>query len=72
MTAAIVARRIIWALSVLSDRLEPDPLPAQPPITGPLWSVAVPALLFVVSLWATVLLYRHFAGRGRNGRSSTR
>ncbi len=40
------------------------PLPAQPPIEGPLWSVVVPALLFVVAFAATWLLYRHFAGKG--------
>lgn len=40
------------------------PLPAEPPIDGPLWSVVVPALLFLAALAATWLLYRHFAGKG--------
>jgi hypothetical protein len=38
------------------------PIPAESPIqAGVLWSVVVPALLFVVSLVATILLYRRFA-----------
>lgn len=44
-------------------------IPAEPPIGGPLWSVAVPALLLVVAVAATVLLYRHFARRGTSGGS---
>jgi hypothetical protein len=41
------------------------PLPAEPPISGPLWGVVVPALLLVAAFAATYLLYRHFAGKGR-------
>jgi hypothetical protein len=37
------------------------PLPAQPPIGGPIWTVVVPAVLLVVAIWGTWLLYRHFA-----------
>lgn len=37
------------------------PLPASPLISGPLWSVVVPALLLLVTLAATIALYRHFA-----------
>ena len=40
------------------------PLPAKPPIGGPLWSVVVPALLLLVATAATWLLYRHFARKG--------
>jgi len=36
-------------------------IPASPPIGGAFWTVVVPALLFLVSLAATVALYRHFA-----------
>ena len=36
-------------------------IPANPPIDGALWTVVVPGLLFLVSLAATVFLYRHFA-----------
>lgn len=39
------------------------PIPASPPIGGALWSVAVPALLFLITLAATWLLYRHFSGK---------
>ena len=37
------------------------PIPAEPPIGGPLWSVVVPAGLLLVAVVATYLLYRHFA-----------
>ena len=40
------------------------PIPADPPIGGPLWSLVIPALLFGLAFAATFLLYRHFAGRG--------
>ena len=43
----------------------PDRLPADPPFDGPMWSYAVPAILFAIAAGATVLLYRHFAGRDR-------
>ena len=39
------------------------PIPAEPPLGGPLWSVVVPALLFLLAVAATFLLYRHFAGK---------
>ena len=39
--------------------------PAEPPFGGVIWSFVVPAILFAVALGATVLLYRHFAGRDR-------
>jgi hypothetical protein len=43
-----------------------QPIPAQPPISGPLWSIVVPAALFVVTFVATWLLYRRFSReRGR-------
>ena len=43
------------------------PLPAEPPISGPFWTLVVPAILFLISAAATFLLYRHFlkAGPGR-------
>ncbi len=40
-----------------------DPIPARPPISGPLWTVVVPALLLALSFVATWLLYRRFAGK---------
>jgi len=43
------------------------PIPAEAPIGGPLWSLGIPALLLLVSIVATWLLYRHFANAGREG-----
>jgi hypothetical protein len=40
------------------------PLPAEPPIGGPLWSYFVPALLLLFATLGTYLLYRHFAKEG--------
>ena len=40
---------------------EVAPLPAQPPIGGPLWSYVIPALLLLISALGTLMLYRHFA-----------
>jgi hypothetical protein len=37
------------------------PLPADPPIGGAIWTVVIPALLFLGSLLGTYLLYRRFA-----------
>ncbi len=45
-----------------------EPIPAEPPIDGPLWTMLLPALLLAVSVAATYLLYRHFAG-SREGSS---
>lgn len=47
------------------------PLPADPPIGGPLWTVAVPILLFLVALAATILLYRRFSGDGGGDEGGT-
>lgn len=41
------------------------PIPARPPIGGVLWSIVVPAILFLFTFAATWLLYRHFAGKGK-------
>jgi hypothetical protein len=38
------------------------PLPAGPPIGGPIWTVVVPAVLFLGSFIGTYLLYRKFSG----------
>lgn len=37
------------------------PLPADPPIGGPVWTVLIPAILLVGSFLATYLLYRRFS-----------
>lgn len=48
------------------------PLPASPPLSGLLWSVIVPTLLFAVAALATYLLYQRFSAEagceGREGR----
>lgn len=44
-------------------------LGVEPPIHGPVWSILVPALLFVFAAGATYLLYSHFAAR-RSGDDS--
>ena len=40
-----------------------ESIPATSPIGGPFWTLVVPAILFSISFTATLLLYRHFAGR---------
>jgi hypothetical protein len=37
------------------------PIPADPPISGPLWTLVVPAALVALTFLATWLLYRRFA-----------
>jgi hypothetical protein len=37
-----------------------NPLPASPPISGPLWTIVIPALLLLAT-GLTFLLYRRFA-----------
>jgi len=37
------------------------PIPAEPPISGPFWTLMLPAALFAVSFCATWLLYRRFS-----------
>ena len=37
------------------------PLPQGPAMEGPGWSVAIPAVLFIVSAAGTWALWRHFA-----------
>jgi hypothetical protein len=39
-----------------------QPIPAEPPIGGVLWTWLVPAALFALAFIATYLLYRRFAG----------
>ena len=38
-------------------------IPADPPLAGWFWSWLLPALLFAVSLAATIALYRRFSRR---------
>ena len=39
----------------------PVPLPAEPPIGGPIWTIVIPAVLFLGSLLGTYLLYQKFS-----------
>jgi hypothetical protein len=39
------------------------PIPAEPPIGGPIWTLVVPALLLLFTAVATAMLYRRFAGK---------
>ena len=65
MTAKI-SNLTLFSLTVVgSTWAAPDRLPADPPFDGPMWSYMVPAILFAIAVGATVLLYRHFAGRDR-------
>jgi hypothetical protein len=45
-----------------------DPLPAEAPISGPMWSVVLPALLLLIASCGTFLLYRRFTGDGADDR----
>ena len=65
MTARIAAFTLVGAVVAAVARAAPEPLPAEPPFGGVMWSLVVPAILFAVAFGATVLLYRHFAGRNR-------
>jgi hypothetical protein len=42
------------------------PLPADPPIGGPVWTVVIPSVLFAGSFLGTYLLYKRFA-KGEQG-----
>ena len=37
------------------------PLPANPPIGGFVWTVVIPAILFIGSFMGTYLLYKRFS-----------
>lgn len=57
MSAAIL---VGLALRALQDSTR-APLPAEPPISGPGWTVVVPAILFLVTAAGTWALWRRFA-----------
>ena len=48
-------------LLLLAQAAPREPLPAQPPIDGPGWTVWVPAVLFLITAAGTWSLWRHFA-----------
>ena len=43
-----------------------EPIPAEAPISGMVWTVVVPAVLFVVAFLATWGLYRRFSRQAEN------
>ncbi len=51
----------VAAFPALAQVAAPERLPAPPPITGVLWTVVLPILLFGVSFWAAYALYRRFS-----------
>ena len=57
--AVVGAERAVGA--VLQATPGMAPLPADPPIGGPIWTVVIPALLFLGSSMGTYLLYRRFS-----------
>jgi len=65
MTARIAAFALVGAAVAIAAQAAPEPLPAEPPFGGVIWSYVIPAILFAIAFGATVLLYRHFAGRDR-------
>ncbi len=58
---AVLARPLGFFLQTGGGSL--PPLPAEPPIRGPFWTLVVPALLLIGSSLATWGLYRKFARR---------
>ena len=65
MIARIATFALVGAAITAAAQAAPDPLPAEPPFGGAMWSHVVPAILFAIAFSATFLLYRHFAGRDR-------
>ena len=47
---------------------EAVPLPAEAPISGPMWSVVLPAALLLIASGGTFLLYRRFAAEDEGDR----
>lgn len=52
---------ISLGLAVASQDTARAPLPAEPPLGGPGWTMVVPAILFVVTAAGTWALWRRFA-----------
>lgn len=51
------------ALLAVLAQVARQPIPAEPPISGPGWTVWVPAVLFLVAAAGTWSLWRHFANK---------
>ena len=48
-------------LLLIQEGAGPAPLPAEPPIGGPIWTIIIPAVLFLGSFMGTYLLYQKFS-----------
>ena len=48
MTARIAAFTLVGAVVAAVARAAPEPLPAEPPFGGVMWSFVVPAILFAI------------------------
>ena len=59
--SAVVLAALSALAPVAQENPHLQPLPATPPIGGPIWTIVVPGALLVVAIWGTWLLYRHFA-----------
>ena len=60
LTTLVAAALASWTTATAAPSAR-EALPAAPPIGGALWTVAMPIVLFAVSLLATYALYRHFS-----------
>ena len=58
-TAAEVLTSVVGALAQITDGIEP--LPAEPPIGGAVWTIVIPTFLFLGSFLGTYLLYQRFS-----------
>jgi hypothetical protein len=56
----------VWA-PLLQGSEGVGPLPVDPPIGGPVWTVLIPGVLFIGSFLGTYLLYRRFSREGGDG-----
>ena len=65
MTSRIATFALVGAVAAAAAQASPEPLPAEPPFGGVMWSFVVPAILFAIAFGATFWLYRHFSGRDR-------
>ena len=52
---------VLSSVPLLQSSAEMAPLPAEPPIGGPVWTILIPAALFLGSVLGTYLLYKRFS-----------
>jgi hypothetical protein len=52
---------VLSLVPLLQGATEVAPLPAEPPIGGPIWTILIPAVLFLGSTLGTYLLYKKFS-----------